>query len=184
MIPIKLSKRPHILLLFYTIILPVNWAPLCVIASTIEIDITTHLGDKQTYEEGDTIEFLMNLSESAFVLILYIDAAGNIIQILPNHYSTTSYVKAGLYINIPERSAPVQFTVSAPFGREVVWAYAARAPFPDLPGEDLSNGLKQLQPSLSKINSYLNTHFAEKKQAFNSTSLIIKTTAAIKRLKK
>ena len=101
-------------------IIPASWSPIGQTTNTIDIDITTHLGDQQTYVAGDSIEFLMNLSQDAYILILYIDAAGNIIQILPNGLVTNNFIKAGLYINIPDQSTPFQFTVSAPFGRETV----------------------------------------------------------------
>jgi len=159
------------------VILATSWSPIGLTANTINIDITTHLGDQQSYVEGDSIEFLINLSQDAYVLILYIDAAGNIIQILPNRLVTNNFVTAGLYINIPEQSAPFKFTVSAPFGRETVWAYASKLPFPELSGKLLDNELKQLNLKLPKIKSILDLYFKKKKGTFSSSSLIIETTA-------
>ena len=106
------------------------------------------------------------------------DAASNIIQILPNRLASNNYVKAGLYINIPEQSATFQFTVSAPFGRETVWAYASPIPFPELHGKYLENGLKQLSLKPTEIKSVLNLYFQERSQVFNRSSLIIETSAA------
>ena len=111
------------------------------------------------------------------MLLIYIEAAGNIIQILPSGLVTNNFVTAGLYINIPEQSAPFQFTVSAPFGRETVWAYASNLPFPELPGKLLDNELIQLSLKLPKIKSVLNAYFQKKKGKFSSSFLIIETTA-------
>lgn len=161
-----------------------GWNPNSLIAAgTLDIDITTQLGDQQTYVEGDNLEFLMNLSQDAYVLILYIDASDNITQILPNGFTANNVIKSGLYINIPDQFAPFQFTVAAPFGRETVWAYASKDPFPELPGKDLKNGLKQLKLSLAKIRSFLERHFADKGQDLSRASLIIETTAIKDRVK-
>jgi len=170
-------KNPQFFLHICLVILSVGWSSIGLTKNTIDIDITTHLGDQQTYVEGDRLEFLMNLSQDAFVLILYIDAADNITQVLPNDFTKNNHVKSGLYINIPNQSAPFQFSVSAPFGRETVWAYASIAPFPKLPGKELKNGLKQLKISLVKINALLKRHFSDKRQDFSSASLVIKTIA-------
>lgn len=110
----------------------------------IQIEITTHLGDKQTFKEKDRLSFLVSLDHDAYLLMIYEDAAQNLIQVIPNRYRDDNQYRAGLFISVPNRDEPFRFTVSPPFGRETLWVFAASKPFPQLQGVAFDNGLKKL----------------------------------------
>ena len=62
----------------------------------IAVDVTTHLGDKQTFLKGDSISFLLSLDTDAHLLAFYEDAAGDLTQLIPN--KKFNKIKKYLYI--------------------------------------------------------------------------------------
>lgn len=126
-------------------------APAAQNGSTIRLQITSHLGDGQTYSEGDSITYFVSTDTNAYILLIYADAGDNLIQILPNRYSGTGFFPAGKYLQIPGPSDRFQFTITAPFGTERVWAFASSRPFPQLQGSELENGLILLQGNLNSV---------------------------------
>jgi len=120
-------------------------------ANRIGIDITTYLGDKQTFKQGDTLAFLVNLDKAAHVLMIYQDAENNLIQVIPNRYRPQDHYPAGLFIAVPSDKEPFEFTVKPPFGEEKLWAFASQDQFPELEGDELGNGLKKLKGNLQSI---------------------------------
>ncbi len=138
------------------------------------MEITTHLGDEQTFVEGDIISFLLNLDRDAFLLVIYQDAAGNLIQLIPNRESQKGRYQAGLFISLPDKKVPFRFKVQAPYGDETLWAFASDVPPPELKGKELKNGLKLLNVDFKQIRQKLHN---QSQTAFGETRLSIKTRA-------
>lgn len=113
-------------------------------APALSVDITTHLGDDQEFRQGDEIRLLVSLSEPAWLLILYQDAAGRLIQILPNSRSPRRRYDAGSYFPIPDKAQPFVYRVAEPYGQEYAWVIAGAQPVPELAGKVLPNGLRLL----------------------------------------
>lgn len=145
------------------------------IKNTIDIEVTTHLGDKQTFQHGDVISFLISLDRDAFVLMIYEDAEHNILQIIPNRYRQSNRYETGLFMSVPNRDEPFEFVVSPPFGKETIWVFASENPFPELRGVELENGLKKLSDSFPAILSKIR---AEKPGRFYGETSTTITTAA------
>ena len=146
-----------------------------VIQNTIDIEVTTHLGDKQTFQQGDVISFLISLDRDAFVLMIYEDAEHNLVQIIPNRYRQSNQYKTGLFMSVPNRDEPFEFVVSPPFGKETIWVFAAEKSFPELNGIELENGLKKLSESLPAILSKVRSN--RSKQHYGEASATITTAA-------
>ena len=118
---------------------------------TIDIEITTHLGDKQTFLQGDIVSFFLSLDKAAYILVVYQDAAANRFQVIPNRYQQDHHYQAGLFIAVPPAAAGYQFRVSAPFGEETLWVIASDNPVADHAGKYLGNGLKKLNASIDGL---------------------------------
>ncbi len=138
----------------------------------IKLEITTHLGDRQTFVEGDTLSFLLSLDSDAYLLIIYEDAASNLIQLLPNSRMGNNLQHAGVFLTIPPANAGFRFKVRAPFGAETLWAFASDVPFPELKGKRLNNGLKLLDSDIPAIQKQL---LALPRTAFGRAKLSIFT---------
>jgi len=173
----------------YTALQPIQWRCiicwiLCFLFATptlaesaakphgIGIEITTYLGDKQTFKQGDTLAFLVSLDKPAHVLMIYQDAQHNLIQIIPNRYRPDNQYPAGLFIAVPNENEPFEFTVKPPYGEEKLWAFASKRPFPTLDGTELQNGLKQLNGELTGILKRLRPRQRSDNYGESSTTII------------
>lgn len=96
--------------------------------NSINLSITTHLGENQTFHEGDEVSFLLNLDRDAYLLIVYQDAAGTLVPLFPT--KDQGEVMAGDFLPFPDRNMGLRFVVQAPFGQERIWIFAASKPFP------------------------------------------------------
>ena len=88
-------------------------------AKDIELDITTDMGDNLVYKKGDQVQFLLNLSDDAYLFIFYLDASGVLHKLLPVSYDSLLFVKAGFFIPVPDPKN-LKFIVSEPFGNEKI----------------------------------------------------------------
>ncbi len=121
--------------------------------SPIQVEITTHLGDGQSFQEGDEISFFLNLDQDAYLLVIYEDASGGLLQLVPSAHLGGAFYQAGLFMPLPDQERPFRLRIQPPFGDEILWVFASDTPHPELKGQVLDNGLKQLQmdiPSLRK----------------------------------
>lgn len=142
---------------------------------SIQLEITTHLGDNQTFRKGDVVSFLMSLDTDAYVLILYQDARRHLYQIVPNEKSHNSYFKAGLFIQIPEQSAEYEFSIQPPYGTETLYAFASGKPLPRFKGRVLTGGISRLKMRLSQIKKKIRSHVKKLSASYGETTLQIKT---------
>jgi len=145
------------------------------IKNTIDIEVTTHLGDKQTFQKGDIISFLISLDREAFVLMIYEDAEHNLLQIIPNRFRQSNRYGTGLFMSVPNRDEPFEFVVSPPFGKETIWVFASEQAFPKLPSMELENGLKKLSDSLPDILAKIRVNHS--KYLYGEASTAISTAA-------
>lgn len=144
---------------------------------TIRLQITSHLGDGQTYGEGDSISYFVSTDQDAYLLLIYADAANNLIQILPNRYSGNAFFPAGKYLQIPGSNDRFEFTITAPFGLERVWAFASSRPFPRLNGADLDNGLILLNGDLTSLMKTLRQVAKDPGVAYGEAQASVTTVA-------
>lgn len=137
------------------------------VKTNINVSITSHLGDNQTFRKGDSLYYFLSLDQKAYVLLIYETAEKQIIQIFPNKFVQKKTFDAVNFYRIPDKSMPLSFEVSEPFGRESIWVFAADVPFPHTPGKETENGLKvlavqnmlSLKKRLENISIQENTSF-------------------------
>lgn len=120
--------------------------------------MTSHLGDGQTFREGDIVSFLLSLDHDAYLLLVYQDAAGNLLKIFPDPSNPSGFVRAGRFLDFPFKGSSFRLRVSPPFGTESLWAFAASSPFPVLEGKMQNDGAvlfeKNVQWLLDKVRVY------------------------------
>lgn len=126
-----------------------------VLADSFRLEITSYLGDRQTFQQGDTLSFLISMNHDAYLIMLYQDAQGIVTQILPNAYLSDTLYKAGLYFSLPDADQAFRFTVQPPFGEERIWVFAGTTAFEPLPGVVLGNGFRQLNIGMQKVRKRL-----------------------------
>lgn len=90
----------------------------------VNVEITSFLGDNQTFVAGDSMQFLINLSTDAYLHLFYENANGQVVQLIPSVLQQNSFYKAGDFIVFPPEDGDIQLSVSAPFGSERLWLAA------------------------------------------------------------
>lgn len=118
---------------------------------TVEIGITTHLGDGQTFVEGDVISFLLSLDQDAWVYLFYRDAKDNVIQIVPARHLSTHFYRKGLFMPFPATQKAFQLKIEAPFGEEQLLVFASDNADIKLSGKPLNNGLRLITESVINL---------------------------------
>ncbi len=146
-------------------------------AEPLQVNITTHLGDRQEFQAGDRVQFLLDLSRDAYILMIYQDARGVLTQMIPNTTDRSGFFKVARYLGIPDARTPFEFIVGPPFGTETVWVYAASQPFPELEGAVLDNGLKRLNESQSGMAAALQTYARQKDLHYVSAQVQLRTAS-------
>ncbi|WP_455205520.1 DUF4384 domain-containing protein [Kaarinaea lacus] len=155
-------------------------APTTTIAAdnSITVEITTHLGDAQTFKQGDVISFFLSLDKDAHVLVLHLDATGNLQQLLPNALQQNSFYKSGLFIPIPNERNPFQFKVGPPFGKETLWVFASDKTLPSIITTKSANGSLLINQDIAEIKSLLRHQATNNAYEYGEAQLILNTVAA------
>jgi len=88
--------------------------------------------DKKEYRQGDKIKVYIKGNKPFYARVLYKDATGQFVQILPNPYRTESYFNGGTMYEIPSGNDKFDLEVSPPFGEENVVVYASTSPLGEI----------------------------------------------------
>ena len=67
-----------------------------------------------------------------YVRVVYEDADGSILQLLPNPYRQDNYFNGGVVYEIPSGNDRFELEVSPPFGEENIVVYAPAGHIPSL----------------------------------------------------
>ncbi len=144
----------------------------------IEVELTSRFGDNQTFQEGDLLSWYISFDKPAYLLLVYQDAAGNLIQIYPAAGQNPAPLAAADYLELPGKLLDIDLRVSSPFGQETLWAFAASAPFPKQAGQDTASGLRLLRENrIQSLAHRLQQHAKSRSAAFGKASTTITTVA-------
>ncbi len=139
----------------------------------INIEITSHLGDKQLFVKGDDIKFLINLDTDAYITVIYQTADQQLIQLIPNKKQASVLYKAGFFIKVPNANAPYRFTIQKPYGKEKVWVLASDREIKMLSGKSLVNGLRQINIDIAMLKKIISD---DAKKYFGIASFTLNTS--------
>ncbi|MDQ6951304.1 MAG: DUF4384 domain-containing protein [Mariprofundales bacterium] len=89
--------------------------------------------DKPRYHRGEHVHIYLRGNKPFYARLIYHDAAGQQIQLLPNPYRKNNYFQGGASYAIPATGKDrFDLEVSPPFGNEKITLYASTAPSGDL----------------------------------------------------
>lgn len=88
--------------------------------------------DKERYKIGEKIKIFLKGNKPFYAKIVYQDAAGQLIQLMPNPYRSENYFNGGVIYEIPSGKDRFELEVSPPFGEENITLYASTAQLGDL----------------------------------------------------
>ena len=87
---------------------------------------------KKEYRQGEKIKIYIKGNKPFYAKILYKDAGGNMVQLLPNPFKKDNYFNGGVIYELPSGNDRFDLEVSPPFGGEDVILYASTAQLGDL----------------------------------------------------
>ena len=87
---------------------------------------------KKDYKQSEKIKVYIKGNKPFYAKILYKDAGGNMVQLLPNPFRKENYFNGGVIYELPSGNDRFDLEVSPPFGREDVILYASTAQLGDL----------------------------------------------------
>lgn len=106
--------------------------------------------DKSLYHAGECINIFLKSNKDFYARVIYVNAQGDILQLLPNQLRKDNYLKGGQVVAIPDAIDGFKLKVGPPYGKEKIIVYASSA----LQGEIASTPVGK---SLIKVKSDLPT---------------------------
>jgi len=88
--------------------------------------------DKKEYKAGEKIKVYIKGNKPFYARVLYKDAGGELIQLLPNPHRAENYFNGGAVYEIPTGGDRFDLEVGPPFGEENIIVYGSSAPMGDI----------------------------------------------------
>jgi hypothetical protein len=88
--------------------------------------------DKKEYRAGEKIKVYIKGNKPFYARVLYKDAGGELVQLLPNPYRSDNYFNGGAVYDIPAGGDRFDLEVGPPFGEENIIVYGSTAPMGDI----------------------------------------------------
>lgn len=88
--------------------------------------------DKKEYSKGQQIKVYLKANRPFYGRVVYKDADGTQVQLLPNPYRTDNYFNGGVVYELPGNGDRYDLEVTPPFGKEFVTVYASTAQLGDI----------------------------------------------------
>ncbi len=106
--------------------------------------------DKKAYRTGEKIKVFVKGNKPFYARVLYKDAGGVTLQLLPNPYRTDNYFNGGVIYEIPAGNDRFELEVNPPFGEESIVVYASSTPLGEI-GLEEKNGVYQVKTQSGDI---------------------------------
>jgi len=116
-------------------------------AAPLSIKVWT---DKKDYKKGEKIRVYLRGNKPFYARVVYKDAGGEMVQILPNPFRSTSYFNGGTIYEIPAGEDKFELEVSPPFGEENIIVYASTSQLGDI-GLKAEGGVFQVQTKTEDV---------------------------------
>ncbi len=84
--------------------------------------------DRAEYKRGQYMTIYLKGNKPFYGRLVYKDASGNLLQILPNPNRNATYFNGAVVYQIPDREDAFELLVEPPYGEEILTLYASTAP--------------------------------------------------------
>ena len=91
--------------------------------------------DKSSYKEGDKFRVFIKSNKSFYGTVVYQDASGTKVQLLPNPYRKENYFEGNKEYELPSAADKYDLIVTPPFGGEKITVFASTSPLGELTTE-------------------------------------------------
>ena len=106
-------------------------------SETLDNDPSTPLAikvwtDKKNYSHGQKIRIYVKGNKPFYGRVVYKDAEGKLVQLLPNPHRTENYFNGGVVYELPGNGDRFDLEVTPPFGNEIVTVYGSTSPLGEI----------------------------------------------------
>lgn len=108
---------------------------------------------KKQYKDGETVTVFIQGNRDFYAKIVNITSSGNIIQLLPNDYRTTTFFEGGEVYKIPDKEDRFKMKISPPYGEDKIIVYASEVPVANVSMESIGQGLNMYRGKPSSFAS-------------------------------
>lgn len=136
---------------------------------------------KKEYKAGESMKIYVQGNRAFYGRIVYRTSSGEIIQLLPNEYRTSSLFSSGEVYGIPDQGDQFGLTVTAPYGEDRIIVYASEVPQGEIRLESLGQGLGRYdggQESLAAITREVDLASSDKGAEFYEAVWAVETTCS------
>jgi hypothetical protein len=88
--------------------------------------------DRKEYKGGESIKIYLKGNKPFYARVVYKDASGKLLQLLPNPYRSDNYFNGGVIYEIPSGNDKFELEVNPPFGEESIAVYTSTSQLGDL----------------------------------------------------
>ena len=108
--------------------------------------------DKKGYRQSEKIKVYIKGNKPFYARVVYKDAKGSLIQLLPNPYRMNNYFNGGVIYEMPSGEDQFELEVTPPFGSESIMVYGSTSPLGEI---DLTpvGGVYQIKTSPENIGN-------------------------------
>jgi hypothetical protein len=106
--------------------------------------------DKKEYRSGEKIKVYIKGNKPFYARIIYKDAGGALVQLLPNPYRGNNYFNGGTIYELPSGEDKFDLEVSPPFGEESIVIYAGTSPLGEI-NTQINGGVYQVKTQANDI---------------------------------
>lgn len=106
--------------------------------------------DRKEYKQSEKIRVYIKGNKPFYARVVYKDASGTLLQLLPNSFRTDNYFNGGVVYEIPSCNDRFELEVSPPFGEENIVVYSSLSPLGDINLED-AGGVYQIKTQAKDI---------------------------------
>ena len=106
--------------------------------------------NSKKYKTGEKVKIYLKANKPFYARILYNDASGAILQLLPNPFRTATYFNGGIVYEIPNNEDDFDLTVTPPLGAERISVYASTSPLGEIESSP-QGGVYQVKTSAAEL---------------------------------
>lgn len=106
--------------------------------------------DKKEYKLSEKIRVYIKGNKPFYARVVYKDAGGTLLQLLPNSFRADNYFNGGVVYEIPSGNDRFELEVNPPFGEENIVVYSSLTPLGDIGLED-AGGVYQVTTKANEI---------------------------------
>jgi hypothetical protein len=107
--------------------------------------------EKKEYKNGEKMKIFVKGNKPFFAKVLYKDAGGGMVQILPNPFRQENYFQGGVIYAIPSGKDRFELNVEPPFGEENIVVYASTAELGEINLEE-AGGVYRVRTAEAEIS--------------------------------